>query len=203
MSMPMAGAPSALGARHPAAAHRRRRVGATRSGLIQRTRLLNLVLADIYGPQRLCARWPAAAGAPPRKSRFPPLLPRHPPAAGSLPFAARRRSHPRAEWPVVGAQRPHAGAERRRLRARKPHHHLAHLCRRNFGNATSSGLALFSAGAKPACARWRRGQASPNIVSSPPAPTRRLISSMPIWRVTSAIRLSKGVISPCATDASF
>ena len=50
------------------------------AGLIQRGRLLETILADLYGPQTLLHDGPAAARAGLRQSRLPAPLPRHPPA---------------------------------------------------------------------------------------------------------------------------
>ena len=91
--------------------------------------LLNLILADLYGPQTLL-----------RDGLLPPSLvfgnpaflrpchgiaraARHPPAP------ARRRSGALARRPMVGARRPHAGAVRRRIRAREPDRAVAQPAR--------------------------------------------------------------------------
>ena len=91
------------------------------AGLIQRARLLNPILADLYGPQKFCC-----------DGHLPPALVFGNPAfwrachnvqvpGGNLSASARRRSGSRARWPMVGALRPHPGPFRRRLCAGKPH----------------------------------------------------------------------------------
>ena len=86
---------------------------------IQRARLLDAVLADLYGPQTLLARAPAAADAGPRQPAFPAALPghrRHGADAPSRPV--RRRPGAAGRRPLARAGRPHRGAVRHRLCAR-------------------------------------------------------------------------------------
>ena len=87
-----AGRGSALGARHGAAAHLARGMElASRAALIQRTRLLNLILADLYGPQTLLARRTVAAVARVFEPGLPAAVSRHSrPARDSSPPACRR-----------------------------------------------------------------------------------------------------------------
>ena len=93
----------------------------SRAASIQRARLLDAVLADLYGPQTLLARAAAAADAGPRQPAFPAALPGHrrqgadPPSRPlrRRPGAARRR-------PLARAGRPHRGAVGHRLCAGDP-----------------------------------------------------------------------------------
>ena len=98
-------------------------------GIVQRAEVLNLLLADIYGSQKLLAsgRLPPALVfanpaflAPRRSSWHSQIFP--PPLASRRPGTLARR-------PMVGSGRPHTGALRRRLRARKPHHCFRHAAR--------------------------------------------------------------------------
>ena len=89
-------------------------------GLIQRTRLLNLILLDLHGPQRLLRSGllpPSLALANPGVSA---PVSRHSRAARHLPAHARRRSRALARWRVGRARRSHAGAVGRGLCPREP-----------------------------------------------------------------------------------
>jgi hypothetical protein len=84
------------------------------AALLQRSRVLNLVLADLYGPQRLL-----------HDGLLPPSLvlanpARHRRAARCASAPARRRSRARSRRQLAGTRRSHAGALGRRLRAREP-----------------------------------------------------------------------------------
>ena len=99
------------------------------AGLIQRARLLNTILADLYGPQKLLldgdlpsalvfgnpAFWRACHGVPVPRYHLPPF-------AGRRPGALARR-------PMVGDLRPHPGPFRRGLCPGKPHRHGGDLSR--------------------------------------------------------------------------
>ncbi len=99
---------------------RRTNGAVSKTGLIQRTRLLNLILLDLHGPQRLLRSGllpPSLALANPAFLRPCHGIPR---AARHLPAHARRRPGALARWPVGRARRSHAGAVGRRLCAREP-----------------------------------------------------------------------------------
>ena len=91
------------------------------AGVAQRARLLNAVLADLYGKQELLVARRAAAGDPVRPSEFPLALRAACVRRGDrwLSLYARR---PRAlrRRALVGARRPHAGALGSGLCAREP-----------------------------------------------------------------------------------
>ena len=89
------------------------------AGVAQRARLLNALLADLYGPQRLLAEGHIPAELPFGHPNY--LWPCHGlrPADGTLAARLRRRSGARAGRPLVAAGRPHAGAFGRGLRARE------------------------------------------------------------------------------------
>ncbi len=99
------------------------------AALVQRTRLLNLILADLYGPQSLLG-----AGLLPPSLLFsnPAFLrPCHgiPRPARNAPAPARRRPGALARRSMVGAGRPHAGAVGRRVRAGEPDRAVAQPAR--------------------------------------------------------------------------
>ncbi len=111
--------------------------------VVQRATLLNAILADLYGPQRLL-----------HDGRVPPeLVFGNPgflrpcrgirPQRDVLPAQLRRGHRTRAERRVVGAVRPDPGALRRRLRAGKPAGHRAHAARRCSTCAGCKRLAEF------------------------------------------------------------
>ncbi len=108
---------------------RRRNGAGSRAALMQRTRLLNLILADLYGPQTAAARRPAAAGARAREPGVPAAVSWHARPARHLPAPACRRSGALAGRSVVGAGRSHAGAVGRRVCAREPHRAVAQPAR--------------------------------------------------------------------------
>ena len=93
---------------------------ALKSGLIQRAKLLELVLADVYGAATHRARRPGAGRADRRQPGVS--------AAARRRGAARRRAsavlcgrcRARRRRPLVGAGRSHPGAVGRRLRAGEP-----------------------------------------------------------------------------------
>ena len=95
--------------------------GVLARGLVQRARLLELILADLYGPQTLlaaaCCRRNLVFDAP----RFLAILPRRSSGRRSLPALVRRQPRTCAGRPSLGARRPHAGAVGRRLRAGESH----------------------------------------------------------------------------------
>ena len=83
--------------------------------MAQRARLLNALLADLYGPQRLIAEGAGAAGAALRSSEFPLALRTAscPPADTWLHvYAADLARAPDGRWWVL--RRSHAGAVGRR-----------------------------------------------------------------------------------------
>ena len=97
------------------------------AGLAQRARLLDLILTDLYGPQRLL-----------RDGLLPPALVFANPAflrpchGIRVPrdiylHLLRRRSRALAGRPLVGARRSHAGAVGHRLRAGESHRAVAHV----------------------------------------------------------------------------
>ena len=109
------------------------------AGLIQRARLLNLILADLYGPQQLL-----------RGGQIPPALvfanpgfwrPCHGVTVSGQHVSALARGGPgaRAGWRMVGDFRPHAGAFRRGLFAGKSHRHGGNLSRTCSASSRSSG----------------------------------------------------------------
>ena len=134
----------------------------------------NLILADLYGPQRLLrdGLLPPRAGL--REPGF--LRPCHgvPRAGRPLPAPLRRRSRARRRRPLVGARRPHAGAVGRRLRAREPHRRCRACCPRRSATAACSGWRRSSARCATRCARSRpRNRDNPRIVLLTPGPVQR------------------------------
>ena len=98
------------------------------AGLVQRARLLEAILADVYGPQHLLAEGvlpPALVYANPA---FPPPLPRGRRGGTGRAAAAflRRGSDPRTGRGLAGARGPDRPSDRSGLRAREPAHALAH-----------------------------------------------------------------------------
>ena len=117
-----------VGARPAAAASSRPTSGrAIEAGVAQRAPLLNAMLADLYGPQRLLAEGLLPAGAGLRPPRLPVALPRRAAAGRRLAAPLRGRPGALAGWPLVGDGRPHAGAVGRRLRAGEPADRLARV----------------------------------------------------------------------------
>jgi uncharacterized circularly permuted ATP-grasp superfamily protein len=94
--------------------------GLLKQGIIQRAQLLNLILEDLYGPQKLVAngRFPAALlYANPAFVR--PLVGVRVPAHSYLHMLAVDLARS-PDGPVVGAGGPHAGPRRQRLCAGEP-----------------------------------------------------------------------------------
>ena len=97
---------------------------AIESAVIQRARLLNAVLADVYGAQSLISRRRiAAALADPRQFALPAALPGHHAPGRHVSSFLRLRSRPHAGRAVGDPVRPHPGAERRRLCAGESQRH--------------------------------------------------------------------------------
>ena len=174
------------------------------AGLVQRARLLELVLADLYGPQQLLQRRPAPAGVRLPQPRLPAAVPRRHAARRALPAPLRRQPRPRRRRPVARPRRPHPGAVRRRVRAGKPHRHDAHAARRRSATAGSSG--------SPCSSRRFRDTLRGDRPAEPRQPARsccsrrgrttRRTSSTPTSPATSATRSSRAATSPSATTAS-
>ena len=101
-----------------------REFAALERGLEQRARLLELLLADIYGPQRMLS----SGTLPPALLHANPVLPAGLPhrtqergvAAGPVPAGLRGRPDARRRWAVAGAGGPHRRGARHRLCAGKP-----------------------------------------------------------------------------------
>ena len=89
------------------------------AALVQRARVLNLLLADLYGPQRLVREQQLAGAARVRQPGVPSRVPRHRGAARHPSPLACGGPRPGAGRAMVGAGRPHAGAVGRRLHARE------------------------------------------------------------------------------------
>ncbi len=101
------------------------------TGLVQRARLLEAILADLYGPQQLLHEGLLPAGIDLRPSRLPAALSRRP--AGRRPLSCTSTpptSAARDGRPLLGPGRPHAGAVGSRLRPGKPHRPVAHAAGR-------------------------------------------------------------------------
>ena len=77
---------------------------ALEQGLIQRARLLNTILADLYGPQKLLRDGHLPAAVVLGNPHFLRPCPRHPAARRPLPAALRRRPRPRPGRAMVGAR---------------------------------------------------------------------------------------------------
>ena len=91
------------------------------AGLIQRARLLNEILADLYGPQQLLRGGhipPALVFANPG---FLAAVSRYARSGQHVPAPACGRSGALARWAMVGALGPYPGALGRGLCAREPH----------------------------------------------------------------------------------
>ena len=111
-------------------------------GLVQRTTLLNLILADLYGPQTLLG----AGLLPPSLVLSNPAFLR--PCHGiRVPRGIHLHMHAvdlaRSPTAMVGARRPHAGAVGRRLCARKPDRAARTACPKRFASAHVHRLASF------------------------------------------------------------
>ena len=100
------------------------------ASLAQRARLLNLILADLYGPQRLLARRadPGRAALCPR--RVSAALPQPARAAAHLLASVRGASGPLDRRTVASAGRSDAGSLGGRLRAGESDRHLADVAAR-------------------------------------------------------------------------
>ena len=186
---------SALAARPAAARHRREEWRALGGGLIQRARLLNLVLADLLRHAAAGARWlrPRAAGL--RQSRLSARLPGHRRAGRCLSAILRRRSGALAGWPLVGDRGPHPGARRAGLCAGEPLRPLARSAGSLPRSAAASDRGLFAHPARHARAGSRRRTRTIRPSScSRPARTTKPISSTPTSRATSASRWWKAMI---------
>ena len=98
--------------------------------LIQRATLLNLILADVYGPQRLIHE----GVLPPAVLFDQPgyLLPCHgiPVARSGVFVFVRGPFGATARRPMAGADRSHAGSFGHRLHAGKSHRRVAHFAAR-------------------------------------------------------------------------
>ncbi len=151
--------------------------------LSQRGRLLNLILADIYGPQKLL-----------KDGVLPPeLIYGHPGFFASVP---RRRASGQwlpaslfsghralTGWLVVGDQRPHAGAIRSGVTRWKTGSFSHASCQKFSKNARSSGWRCFSAACAKHCEHWRRSTAiiRASCCSRPDPITKRILNT-PISR---------------------
>ena len=100
------------------------------AGLAQRATLLNLILADLYGPQRLLAEGLLPPELVFLQSRLSAAVPRLAGAAGPLSVSLCRPPGPRCRRPVAGRRRQDPRPDRRGLRDRKPDRHLADAARR-------------------------------------------------------------------------
>ena len=186
---------SAVGARHGAAARSRRRSGAgSRRRWSQRARLLNLILADLYGPQRLL-----------RDGLLPPALVLANPAScgratasrvprGMLPAPARRRPGARRRTASGGC----SPTARRRRRAPATRSRTASCCRaacpRRSATASVQRLAsFFRAHARHARRRWRRGRRdNPRVVLLTPGPVQRDLLRARLPRALSRLHAGRG-----------
>ena len=93
--------------------------------MIQRTTLLNRLLVDLYGEQRVLKEKLLPAGPRVRQPAVPAAVQEHRRARRPAPALRRVRSRALGRRAVVGAQRPHAGAVGRGLRAREPRRRVA------------------------------------------------------------------------------
>ena len=98
-------------------------------GLRQRARLLNAHRRRSLRPAAAAARGPDAAGARVQPPRISPRVPRRLAAGRRVPAPGRVRSGARSRRPLARRQHARAGAVGRRLRAREPHDHPAHVSR--------------------------------------------------------------------------
>src|ERR1019366_5615032 len=101
-------------------------------GLVQRSRLFNLILADLYGGRQHLLR--------------DGLLPPDARCRSGLSPLARLRSGAFTKWEVVGLVGPHPGAERGRLRLGKPDCGFPDSPRANLGLQHPASGGLFPAG---------------------------------------------------------
>ena len=141
---------------------------ALEAALVQRARLLNAILADIYGEQRLMREGLDPAGARLLRSRLPERLPGH--RAGSRASAVlRRRSGARGERQLARHRQSHRDAGRRRLCARQPRRAHAHRRRSlpEVQRAAARAVLPARAGGPDACSRGRR---DPRIALLTPGP---------------------------------
>ncbi len=126
-------------------------------GLAQRAELLNALLADLYGKQRVLSEGVLPAAD---RARSPGLRPRRRAALDPRPAPPRAGRHrPRSRPPrgVAGAGRPHPGAVGARLRDGEPSSHLAGAARAlPRGRAAPHGAVLQRAALGPAAVGQRR-----------------------------------------------
>ena len=97
------------------------------AGIAQRARLLNAVLADLYGPQRLIKEGLLPAELVFGHNNFSVAVPGYPAARRCVPASVRGRPGAYPGWPLVGHRRPHPSPVGRRLRPGKPHHRVPRL----------------------------------------------------------------------------
>ena len=173
------------------------------TGLIQRTRLLNLVLADIYGPQRLLRDGllpPALLHANPGFLRRCHGM--RPPRGLFLTLHAVDLTRaPDGRWWVLSDRTQAPSGVGYALENRTI---ISRILPDEFRESQVQRLAGFFAKRKAglrSLAPWTR------LAEHRPAHARALIprriSSTPTSRATSAIRSSRATISPCATGAFF
>ena len=191
---------SALGARSAAADSRASRSGAQiEAGVAQRARVLDALLADLYGPQRLIAEGLVPPELPFGHPNF--LWPCHgiAPRGAHLAAPLRGGSGARARRPLVGAGGSHAGALGCGLCAGEPRDHRA--------GAAGSASAIWMCGASRGFFGALRDSLR-NLVDaaeirwpscSRPGPSTRPISNTPISRASWVSRSPKAAISRCAT----
>ena len=98
-------------------------------GLVQRADLLEALVADLYGANRLVADGHLPAQPDRRQPRVAAAAGRRRAARRPLSALPRLRDRPRPGRHLVGARRPHPGALGRRLRAGEPRRDRARLLR--------------------------------------------------------------------------
>ena len=161
------------------------------AGLIQRAKLLNQILDDCYGPQKLILQLASAGdgfGQPDFLRPCHGIQPKHGKFLIFMPpiFAFAR-------WTLV-IFRPHPNSHRHRLCAGEPASHRAHPARAVPRQSGSSPRWFL-----PGCAKSARGTRAPDwqkvrIVCSRPGLTTKPISNRPISRATLATYSSRARI---------
>ncbi len=137
--------------------------------------LLNRILVDVYGAQRLLKEGLLPPALVLRPRRLPAPVHGAKPPGDTHAAHLRRRPRALARRPLVGARRAHAGALGRGLRAGEPHHHLARL---PAGCSATCKVQHLAPASSPrcatACAHWAPADgAAPLIVLLTPGPAQR------------------------------
>ena len=165
------------------------------SALAQRVQLLNLILADLYGPQNSDPRGLDPAGTGLRPARLPAALPRRGGAAKYLLALVRRPPRARRRRPLERVRRLHARSAGSRPGPGESHRHVPHPADRFPQPARRTpGRILHHPPRHAAIAFRRSGPTIPASCSSRPDREAQATSRTPTSPATWAIRSSKAAI---------